>query len=53
VVEAPQGEVLIPLVQPICQRVEPDAKRIVIAPPDGLLDVNVTEAQKGNRPSQK
>jgi ribosomal 30S subunit maturation factor RimM len=53
VVEAPQGEVLIPLVQPICQHVEPDVKRIVIAPPEGLLDVNVTDAQQANRPSQK
>jgi len=53
VVEAPQGEVLIPLVQPICQHVELDVKRIVIAPPEGLLDVNVTDAQQANRPSQK
>lgn len=40
VVDGPRGEVLIPLVAVICTAIEPSAKRIVIAPPDGLLDVN-------------
>jgi ribosomal 30S subunit maturation factor RimM len=32
--------VLIPLVSEICTLIEPAAKRIVIDPPDGLLDAN-------------
>jgi ribosomal 30S subunit maturation factor RimM len=40
VVDGPRGEMLIPLVAVICTTIEPSAKRIVIAPPDGLLDVN-------------
>jgi 16S rRNA processing protein RimM len=35
-----RGEVLIPLVSEICTLIEPGAKRIVIDPPDGLLDAN-------------
>jgi 16S rRNA processing protein RimM len=34
------GEVLVPLVEGICRTIDPGAKRIVIAPPEGLLDVN-------------
>lgn len=34
------GEVLVPLVPAICREVDVAAKRIVIAPPAGLLDVN-------------
>jgi len=40
VVAATRGEVLIPLVAEICIAVDPKAKRIVIDPPEGLLDVN-------------
>jgi 16S rRNA processing protein RimM len=40
VVSSEAGEVLIPLAAPICATIEPDRKRIVIAPPEGLLDVN-------------
>jgi 16S rRNA processing protein RimM len=40
VVDGAKGEVLIPLVAPICTAIEPERKRIVIAPPAGLLDVN-------------
>jgi 16S rRNA processing protein RimM len=40
IVDAPGGEVLIPLVAVICTEVDPVAKRIVIDPPDGLLEVN-------------
>jgi 16S rRNA processing protein RimM len=40
VLNTPAGEVLVPLVAEICPLVDPGAKRIVIAPPDGLLDVN-------------
>ena len=33
-------EVDIPLAEPICVRVEPDRKRVVIDPPSGLLGLN-------------
>lgn len=44
VVAALGGEVLVPLVSPICTAVDPAAKRIVINPPEGLIEVNL-----GNR----
>jgi len=40
VIAAPHGEVLIPLVAPICVEVDPAAKRIRVAAPDGLLEIN-------------
>ena len=40
VVEAPGGEVLVPFVVAICTTIDPAGKRIVIDPPEGLLDVN-------------
>ena len=40
VVDGAGGEVLIPLVSNICTVVEPAAKRIVIDPPEGLIEVN-------------
>ena len=40
VAAASRGEVLIPLVANICIAVDPAAKRIVIDPPDGLVDLN-------------
>ena len=40
VVQRETGELLIPLVSDICTAIEPSAKRIVIAPPDGLLELN-------------
>jgi 16S rRNA processing protein RimM len=40
VVDGASGEVLIPLVATICTVVDPAAKRIVIDPPEGLIEVN-------------
>jgi len=40
VVNGPRGEVLIPLVAGICQRVDPAARVIVVDPPDGLIELN-------------
>jgi 16S rRNA processing protein RimM len=40
VVDGPEGEVLIPIAAEICRRIEPAAKRIVIDPPEGLLELN-------------
>jgi 16S rRNA processing protein RimM len=37
------GEVQIPLVSAICPMIDPAAKRIVIDPPDGLLDANTAQ----------
>jgi ribosomal 30S subunit maturation factor RimM len=39
-VESPRGEILIPLAQEICTRIDTEAKVIVINPPEDLLDLN-------------
>ena len=41
VVAAAHGDVLVPLALEICTTIDPAGKRIVIAPPDGLLELNV------------
>ena len=41
VVTGAAGEILIPLAGGICTAIDVDAKRIVIDPPEGLLDLNV------------
>lgn len=46
VVQAARGEVLIPLVAPICVSVDTAARVIVIDPPEGLLDVNDTQRRQ-------
>jgi 16S rRNA processing protein RimM len=40
VVAGARGEILIPLAARICTTIDVDAKRIVIDPPEGLLDLN-------------
>ena len=40
VVSAPGGEVLIPLAEAICVSIDTAARRIVVDPPDGLLELN-------------
>lgn len=40
VVEGPRGELLIPLVAGICVRVDTKDRRIVVDPPEGLLEAN-------------
>jgi 16S rRNA processing protein RimM len=40
VVEGAHGEVLVPLARDICVVIEPRERRIVIDPPEGLLDLN-------------
>jgi 16S rRNA processing protein RimM len=42
VIAGPRGEIQIPLVNEICPTIDVQAKRIVIEPPEGLLDLNVT-----------
>jgi len=41
VVDSPRGEVLVPLAESICTRVDVAAKVIEIDPPEGLIDLNV------------
>ena len=43
VIAAPHGEVLIPLVANICVDVDPAAKRIRVAAPEGLLELNAKQ----------
>lgn len=40
VVASGHGEVLVPLAAEICRRIDPAGKRIVITPPEGLLELN-------------
>ena len=45
VLETPTGEVLVPLADDICVSIRPSERRIVIEPPDGLLELNVTSGR--------
>jgi 16S rRNA processing protein RimM len=40
VVGGARGEILIPLAAAICTTIDVAAKRIVVEPPDGLLELN-------------
>jgi 16S rRNA processing protein RimM len=40
VVAGPRGEVLVPLAEEICVEIDAAGRRIRIAPPEGLLDLN-------------
>lgn len=40
VINAPHGEVLIPLAADICVEIDPGAKRIRVAAPEGLIELN-------------
>jgi 16S rRNA processing protein RimM len=42
VVDSPGGDVLIPFATEICVEVDPASKRILVALPEGLLDLNRT-----------
>jgi 16S rRNA processing protein RimM len=44
VIETPHGEVLVPLADEICRVIDPGARRIVIDPPAGLLELNAPAA---------
>ena len=41
VVQSPRGEVLIPLADEICLSIDPAARRIVVDPPAGLIELNL------------
>ena len=46
VVDTASGDVLIPMVEGICVAIDMAGRRIVVDPPGGLLDVNVTKRQR-------
>jgi 16S rRNA processing protein RimM len=46
VVQGAAGEILIPLAEGICVDVDVTRKKIVVAPPDGLLNLNITRRQR-------
>jgi 16S rRNA processing protein RimM len=41
-IATPSGEVLIPLAAEICPVIDPGRRRIVVNPPEGLLELNRT-----------
>jgi 16S rRNA processing protein RimM len=45
VLDTPSGEVLVPLAVDICVEIAPASRRIVIDPPEGLLDLNAPSAR--------
>jgi len=46
VVAGESGEVLVPLAEAICVEIDPAGRRIVIDPPEGLLELNVTSGRR-------
>jgi 16S rRNA processing protein RimM len=44
VIDGPDGEVLVPLAEEICRVIDPASRRVVIDPPDGLLELNAPPA---------
>ena len=40
VITGARGEILVPIAFEICRTIDPAGKRIVISPPDGLLELN-------------
>ena len=53
VVNGDRGEILIPLAEEICTRVDVASRRIQIAPPPGLLDLNETRREPAQPVSPK
>ena len=46
VVQGSGGEILIPLVEGICVDVDVAGRTIIVEPPEGLLELNVTKRQR-------
>ncbi len=46
IVEGANGHMLIPMVEGICVTIDIAGRRIVVEPPEGLLDVNVTKRSR-------
>jgi len=53
VLDTPSGEVLIPLAVDICVEIAPVSRRIVIDPPEGLLDLNAPGARGRATPASR
>ena len=49
VVDSPTGEVLVPLALDICVSIAPGDRRIVIDPPEGLLELNAKPRRRSGR----
>jgi 16S rRNA processing protein RimM len=49
VIAGAAGEVLVPFVEGICRHVDAAGRRIVVEPPEGLLDLNETRASRAAR----
>jgi 16S rRNA processing protein RimM len=47
VVDGAASEVLVPFTSEICRRVDVEARQIVIAPPEGLVELNETRKSHG------
>jgi 16S rRNA processing protein RimM len=48
-----RGEVLIPLVSAICPVIDPAGRRIVVDPPDGLLDANAKDRPRAKASDER
>jgi 16S rRNA processing protein RimM len=46
VVENRNGDVLIPIVESICVEIDVAGRKVVVEPPEGLVDLNVTKRQR-------
>jgi 16S rRNA processing protein RimM len=46
IVQGKNGEILIPMAEGICVNIEVARRRIIVEPPEGLLDLNVTKRQR-------
>ncbi len=49
VIAGARGEILVPLAFEICRTIDPRGKRIVIAPPEGLLELNESRSAEASR----
>jgi 16S rRNA processing protein RimM len=46
VVESTNGDVLIPIAEGICVEIDVAGRKVLVEPPEGLLDLNVTKRQR-------
>jgi 16S rRNA processing protein RimM len=49
VVGGAQGEILVPLIDRICRRIDPAARRITVELPEGLLELNAVRSGRRER----
>jgi 16S rRNA processing protein RimM len=46
VVEGTGGDILVPIAEGICVAIDVEGRKVVIEPPEGLLELNVTKRQR-------